>query len=95
MKNQRLRAWYGLKSNRCRPISPEDFAYGLANHKTELKVNKSVSHYAARIQMMSHHMNILSETLPCPSDFHDTPSPSLLFFSIALSRQLKIAESQK
>ena len=49
-----------------------DFAYALANHRLKLKLGKSVSQSAARIQMVSHHMSKSCENLPCSSNFHDT-----------------------
>ena len=53
-----------------RPSSALDFA--VANHRPELKLGKSVSQSAVRLQMMSHHMSKSCEILPSPSDFHDT-----------------------
>ena len=48
---------FGYASNSCRPISALDFAYVIANHRTEFQLGKIVSQSAARIQMMSHHMS--------------------------------------
>ena len=74
-KKQKLRTWHALKLM-------------LANQRprSRTKLDKSVSQSAARIRMMSHHMNKPCETLPCASDYHDTRLASLI--SIALPIQL-------
>ena len=57
-----------------------DFAYAFANHRPELKLGRTVSQSATRIEMMSHYMSKACETLPCPSDFHHTlPAPYVPF----------------
>ena len=43
MKKTRLSAWHALKRNFCRPISGLDFAYALANHRSEFKLGRSVN----------------------------------------------------
>ena len=60
------------KSNWVRRISVLYFACALANTRLELKLGKSVSQSAGRIQMMSHHMSKPCETLHCSSDFYGT-----------------------
>ena len=50
------------KSKGCRTISALHFAYALANHKQELKLGKSASQSAARIQIMNNHMSKPHET---------------------------------
>ena len=60
------------KTNWCRPISALDLTYDSAHHRQELKLGESVSQSTPCIQMMSHHLIKLCESLPCSSDFHDT-----------------------
>ena len=72
------------KSNWYRPISAQDFAQTLINQRPELKLDKSNSQSAARIQMMSDYMSKACETLPCSSNFHATFFAPLAFILIAL-----------
>ena len=51
-----------------------DFTYALANQRPELKLGKSVTQSAARIQMMSHHKSKACKTLSCSTDFHGRKS---------------------
>ena len=57
-----------------------DFAYALANHRPEIKLDRSLSRTAARILTMSHQMSKSYETLSCPSDFHDTLLAHVTFY---------------
>ena len=54
----------------------------MANHRSELKCEKSVNQSVVRIQIMSHHMSQSCETLHCPSDFHATLLPYYFSFQL-------------
>ena len=56
-----------------------DFACAFANLRPDLKLGKSASHSAARIQMMSHHMSKPCETVPRSSNFHITLPSAVIF----------------
>ena len=84
VNEKRLTVCHALKSNWSWPISALYFAYALANHRPEVKLDKSISQSATRVHMMSHHMSKTCETRPCASDFHLTFLAPLFFTSIAI-----------